>query len=305
MITPPIAKQQLIEATGLPVETALSAIKRLRLKFIIDRHAYKDGKAGWTQYRISDASYRELLQFHQSGARSVQSPSNVSSKVSSVVSAESPNSSSSLILNSNKTTNTAPKENPYDALPEEWRSVDYKILEGTNCSFSKADIVAIASHGMLTPEQFQESLEHLQYDLKDSKNPLNRAVVFGVLKKKGAPWVSQTYLHNLEREVAAQVAAADRLKEAKESEARAKAQLEFQLWLSTQSEDEKRLLAKELNMKNTEGPMFEAVALQHFQSKKDRLVKSDAKSKSEDQSAEEIRTLVEATFGPASPAPLK
>jgi hypothetical protein len=228
----------------------------------------------------------------------VQSQSKVSPKVSSEVSAGTPNSSSSSILDSNKTTNTAIKENPYDALPEEWRSVDYKILEGTNCSFSKADVVAIAEHGMLTPEQFQESLEHLQYDLKDPKKPLNRAVVFGVLKKKGAPWVSQTYLANLEREVTQQVAAADRLKTAKELETRAKGHLEFQLWLSTQSEDEKIALAKELNVKSTEGPMFEAMVQQHFVSKKQLLVRQVSQSALITESPDEIRRLADAAFGP-------
>lgn len=72
LITPPITKQQLTAETGLLEETALSSIKRLRNKNIIDRYAYKDGKAGWTQYQFSEISYKELLHLRQVGAKSVQ-----------------------------------------------------------------------------------------------------------------------------------------------------------------------------------------------------------------------------------------
>lgn len=74
LITPPITKQQLTSETGLLEETALSSIKRLRKKNIIDRYAYKDGKAGWTQYQFSESSYKELLHLRQVGAKSVQRP---------------------------------------------------------------------------------------------------------------------------------------------------------------------------------------------------------------------------------------
>lgn len=80
LVTPPITKQQLTSETGLLEETALSSIKRLRKKNIIDRHAYKDGKAGWTQYQFSESSYKELLHLRQVGAKSVQ-PLNTSTMV--------------------------------------------------------------------------------------------------------------------------------------------------------------------------------------------------------------------------------
>ncbi|MGZ3825256.1 MAG: hypothetical protein ACXVCR_09900 [Bdellovibrio sp.] len=87
LITPPITKQQLTSETGLLEETALSSIKRLRNKNIIDRHAYKDGKAGWTQYKFAESSYKELLHLREVGAKSVQLrfPSEVEKSVAATI----------------------------------------------------------------------------------------------------------------------------------------------------------------------------------------------------------------------------
>lgn len=68
LITPPITKEQLILATLLKEETALSSIKRLRSKLLIDRVDYKDGKAGWTRYKLSEITYKELLNFRNSNS---------------------------------------------------------------------------------------------------------------------------------------------------------------------------------------------------------------------------------------------
>lgn len=89
LVTPPITKQQLTSETGLLEETALSSIKRLRKKNIIDRYAYKDGKAGWTQYQFSENSYKELLHLREVSAKSVQrlpaeSPRNINAPVVSM-----------------------------------------------------------------------------------------------------------------------------------------------------------------------------------------------------------------------------
>ncbi len=65
LVTPPLTRQRLVLETGVSEETAISSIKRLRNKYIIDRHAYKDGKAGWTQYRFSETSYKELVHMQQ------------------------------------------------------------------------------------------------------------------------------------------------------------------------------------------------------------------------------------------------
>lgn len=66
LITPPITKEQLLRVTSLKEETALSSIKRLRSKFLIDRSQYKDGKAGWTKYKLSEITYKEIINFRNS-----------------------------------------------------------------------------------------------------------------------------------------------------------------------------------------------------------------------------------------------
>ena len=90
LVTGPITKVQLIEATKLNEETALSAIKRLRKKRMIDRHSYKDGKAGWTKYRLAELSYKEILTFRQNYQSSYLLAQQSQGKVRSEVSASSP-----------------------------------------------------------------------------------------------------------------------------------------------------------------------------------------------------------------------
>ena len=98
LITPPITKEQLLSVTGLKEETALSAIKRLRKKHLIDRAEYKDGKAGWTKYELAEITYKEILNFRNSKSpfatelnfsAHLQNPK-VGSKVSAIVSANAP-----------------------------------------------------------------------------------------------------------------------------------------------------------------------------------------------------------------------
>jgi hypothetical protein len=295
LVTPPITKQRLLQETQLPEQTALSAIKRLRHKLIIDRESYKDGKAGWTQYRIADESYRELLQLGQFSAKSVQSPSKVSPVVSSQVSAEP--SSSSISIKDLEKTNTTQPSSAFDALPLEWQQVDLSLVEETACRFSKADVVDIFKRGMLTSQQFQESLEHLRFDLLDQKKTLNRAVVFGVIKKNGAPWISEAYLKSLEREVQTQLAAAARLRELRLEQTKAKEDLEFQSWFEALTPEEKLNLARTFQLKSVEGPMFEAYARNYYQSSQQNM---EPRTEPQDESpdvSQDIRKLIQDSLG--------
>jgi hypothetical protein len=118
LATPPITKQQLLTATQLVEDTALSSIRRLRLKQIIDRVAYKDGKAGWSQYQLSEKIYRELLYLKQNEPKSLQTQFKVSPIVSATVSA---NPSSKIDSNINNNTNL----HTNDGLDE----IDFSSLE--------------------------------------------------------------------------------------------------------------------------------------------------------------------------------
>jgi hypothetical protein len=102
LITPPITKQQLTSETGLLEETALSSIKRLRKKNIIDRYSYKDGKAGWTQYQFAETIYKELLHMREVGAKSVQRTQLEPLRRPSSVPSFEQRSPSNLISNENK-----------------------------------------------------------------------------------------------------------------------------------------------------------------------------------------------------------
>ncbi|MGK5083454.1 hypothetical protein WDW37_09110 [Bdellovibrionota bacterium FG-1] len=196
LVTPPITKQQLIEGTQLLEDTALSAIKRLRKKAIIDRYAYKDGQAGWTQYQLADDSYRELLHLHQYSAKSVQSQSKVSSKVGSEVSA-TPSSSSSFNKSvSEKLLTTENLDPNIIALTqhEGWSQVDYSPLRASPIHFTREHLEQIRKEGKLSHLQVQESINAFAYDMgnqeysRTKRSPLN--FFMAIVKVKGEVYQS-------------------------------------------------------------------------------------------------------------------
>lgn len=189
LVTPPITKQQLREGTQLLEDTALSAVKRLRKKAIIDRYAYKDGQAGWTQYQLADESYRELLHLHQFSAKSVQSQSKVSSQVSSEVSARAPSSSSSFIkeeLLKTNTENSAPTSNE---LPKDWENVDCSALHEIKVFLGKTHIRQIYSRKWCdTAQDLQESIDHFAFfmsNVKPDKAPKEPIAHFMAIMRDG------------------------------------------------------------------------------------------------------------------------
>lgn len=66
LVTPPITKQQMLAGTGVKADSLKMSIKRLREKQIIDKDSFKDGKGGWTKYKISEIAYRDLTNLRKS-----------------------------------------------------------------------------------------------------------------------------------------------------------------------------------------------------------------------------------------------
>ena len=61
-VTPPITVNYLAEITQTSIGTVKNAITRLCEKGLLKKDKFKDGRGGWTKYRISDAAYSEIIQ---------------------------------------------------------------------------------------------------------------------------------------------------------------------------------------------------------------------------------------------------
>ena len=87
--------------------TVKNAILRLQKKHILSKHNHKNGRGGWTQYQINDATYQDLLQ-HESDSKVVanyeQSGSKVVAEPVAQLVARSSSSSSNNINSKNTTT---------------------------------------------------------------------------------------------------------------------------------------------------------------------------------------------------------
>nr|BFD64866.1 hypothetical protein BdHM001_35470 [Bdellovibrio sp. HM001] len=65
LVTPPIVIGQLAKSTGINEGTAISSIKRMCKKGVISRDTYKDGKGGWTKYKLNETVYKDLVHQRQ------------------------------------------------------------------------------------------------------------------------------------------------------------------------------------------------------------------------------------------------
>lgn len=250
-VTSPITKQQLVAGTQLCEQTALSAIKRLRKKRILDRHSYKDGKAGWTRYQLAESAYKELLFQRQLGPNSVQTQGEASSKVSSKVSAEDPYSSSKDLNISNTTTiqgSPEPKKcTRFEDLPLDWQAIDISPL--ADAKLSRSHIFAIHNDSGLTSLEVQESIYHMAFDVKNGRIFRNGVIgaFMGILRVNKQPYISSKFLEIQKREIEEQ----RRLQQEKQSIDRvhlAEALRQgFESWKGNLQDDEKKKILGEIN----------------------------------------------------------
>ena len=66
-VTPPISISYLAEMAKSSIKSVKVTIQRLAKKGVISKHRFKNGRGGWTQYKIEKRIYSELLTSEQTG----------------------------------------------------------------------------------------------------------------------------------------------------------------------------------------------------------------------------------------------
>lgn len=243
LITPPITKQQLVAETGLLEETALSSIKRLRNKHIIDRYAYKDGKAGWTQYQFSETSYKELVHLRQVGAKSVQPSMPVIPREFAPVNLEKKATASQV---------SEPKAET--AEPNWFKNLDFTKVQPIGPMVVNATIRALV-HQKLTPEIVQDFINRFTSWTSTQGRITSPIGLFcDKLKELAKEGDSPIFgcMTEEEREIEAafamQVEKAkaelDLIRKAKSVNAEREVEAEFEAWYSSASDSEKEQYAE-------------------------------------------------------------
>jgi len=217
-----------------------SAIRQLRMKGIIEKNDFKDGRGGGTKFLIPDQVFRELLNESRLKVdqKWVNSRSKVGSEVGSEVGQNVP--SSSLSINTKTNTITTSHET-YDWVHDIQTPENLKSLGlGLN------HIKQLKEKFSLSTEQIQDGLEAFSFDL--AKGELERlkargvqniiGYFFGAMKTGGYNSVCEGFVSSeqmAEKEMIERLAV--RNKERQERKEKLE-DLLFEEWLETKSKDE-------------------------------------------------------------------
>ena len=173
-ISSPITIEYLSDVAKTSSGTVKNAILRLQKKNILTKEKFKNGRGGWTQYKLSDETYQDLLQC-ESDSKLVAKYEQTSSKVVAQPVAELvatvPSSSSSILINNKSTTTT--HKNHYVT---KWlESLDLSSLSNVGITVSTINR-CLELYPDLEPEKIDDLICRFEEYLKGSegkavKNP--------------------------------------------------------------------------------------------------------------------------------------
>ena len=232
--TKPLSMQYLKETLKTSIGTLKNAVRRLIIKGFITKHSFKDGRGGWTQYKLENFVYTELLE-NESGSKVVafkgESSSKVVAQVVAQVVADRPSSSSSNLNTTTTSVNKTDKNGYLDVvkIPEEIKKI----------GFRETQIEQISKIGKLSVEELETSLEHFSFDLGEGHiraktNPLN--MLMGILRH--GVYTSSEYLKEEETALENELRGLRERKKRRDDLLKEKQELLFEEWLEPKSKDE-------------------------------------------------------------------
>ena len=181
-ITPPISIRHISKTLNHPIRSMKVTIQRLVKKNILSRESFKNGRDGWTQYKLQKEIYSELI-ILQTGNKLAtnwqQSSNKVDSELDSELATSLPSSSSYLNI---RTTTTQTDEKSQNLnkiiIPKELQKI----------GFGENQLEQLAGIPNLSIERIQVSLDHFAFDLAESQikiktSPLN--LLMGSLRNGG------------------------------------------------------------------------------------------------------------------------
>ena len=247
IITNPLSLEYLASSVKSNKNTVKTTLKRLEKKNLITRDSYKEGRGGWTKYRLSNSLYQELLQYEstkldtETGTNWVQTEYKLGTEQDTELGTQL--SSSSSILNITTTT----QQIAHDDETEQHR-LDLVNLEPlTSIGFTENHFTQLTKVGIHSFEMIQDAIYAFSYDLqKKAVNPKNPLNMFMSVMKKGLYAPASPDYEN------PQVKAMRLYLEKRKGIEQEKAKLEeelikehFLIWKTSLSDDDKNILLSE------------------------------------------------------------
>ncbi len=200
LLSAPITIQNIADFLRTTTAAARKAIQRLENKGYINRAAYKDGRGGWSQYRLTNFIYNELL--HQETRAKVEPKlGQTRAKVEPQPEPQpepSPSSSSSYLYKDTTTTTKPDVDNSGWDLIQTPSNVK-------DLGFGSLQIQQLAKLGIISPDDVQESLEAFSYDLEGGKvrsKGSRLGLLMGIMRN-GSKYLSETFNEEMKSFLAA------------------------------------------------------------------------------------------------------
>jgi hypothetical protein len=208
-----------------------NAIGRLEKKSCLIRVEFKNGRGGWSRYEVPDSIYHDALRI-ETGSKPVANWEQTGSKlVAQPVAQPVANASCSSSFKDLKITTTE--------LSDEW---NFDIATYAQFGFTKTQIKQLATSGVISSTDVEQSLIEFSYDLDNNALPSIKTTKINFLM--GLLWKGQAYVsEGFKNEQDAMIAEmASRASKKRESLLKAK----FEAWESGLGGDERKEIEKRL-----------------------------------------------------------
>jgi hypothetical protein len=145
------------------------ALQRLQKKGFLETVEFKNGRGGWTNYRLPKLTYQEVLNaesdtkvasnLHQSGTKLPSQPA-------SQLAPRSLEEEDSYIINKSSSSGSNQLAQTPKPLPTEWMEINFSELTALNIPFGQNHLRQIHATARVSAQELQESINHYAYDLR-------------------------------------------------------------------------------------------------------------------------------------------
>ncbi len=230
-LTEKLPATSIASAVNSTIFSVKKSIQRLEQRHLIHRHAFKNGRSGWTIFELPDLVFRELLQI-ATGDKLETNWRQTGDKLETKLGTEprtTPPCSSSSIPVSNKTTTTE-LDSP---------SISINIPELLSHRVSEAQLRQLVESDRISLTDLEESLEAFAYDLANGKLSSKIGNPIGALLstlQKGSRWYSPGYRNEIDKLIAENQARIEKAQQAHQALQESQDELLFLEFLSNHPE---------------------------------------------------------------------
>jgi hypothetical protein len=208
-----------------------TTIQRLEKKGCLLRAGFKNGRGGWSRYELPDSIYHDVLRSETSNKLATNSQQSGNKVASQLATELATSASSSSSLKDRRTTTTE--------LSDEW---NFDITSYARFGFTKTHIKQLASLGVISATDVEQSLIEFSYDLNNNALPpikTNKINFLMGLLRASHMYVSEGFKNEQEAMI---LEMARRASEKKENLLKAK----FEAWETDLNDEERKEIEKKL-----------------------------------------------------------